>query len=121
MTTLAKNVYDLRSDEASASDNHDLHFVTHMLSLSALCFIGPITSTPRRAHSSFCSSVGAPLTPIAPSTFPPRLIGKPPGRRITANPCARTPETEDLSKSTSDSSPLGMPRPAEAMAFPTEP
>src|SRR5260370_382607 len=33
---------------------------------------------------------------MAPSTSPPRLIGKPPGRRITANPCARTPETKEL-------------------------
>jgi hypothetical protein len=30
MTTLAKNVYHLGSNEAGAANNHDLHFVTHM-------------------------------------------------------------------------------------------
>src|SRR5215468_2157145 len=75
------------------------------------------------AHSTSCSSV-APATPSAPSTWPARMMGRPPGRLIIG---AASPTTVAVGKSLKssensiDSSPLGRPDVAEHNAFPYDP
>src|SRR5262249_40921106 len=46
-------------------------------------------SIPASAHSKSCSSV-APATPTAPSTWPARMTGRPPGRLISGAPSPMT-------------------------------
>jgi len=49
-----------------------------------------ILTTPARAHLSSSSLLLAPLTPQAPSNTPPRIIGRPPWRRMIGIPSATT-------------------------------
>src|SRR5919108_3296964 len=75
--------------------------------------------TPARAISS-SSSLLAPLTPIAPSTSLPRLIGTAPccGMIWPSSICIRARITGLLARSVSSA--LGIPNAAEAYAFPRE-
>ena len=74
---------------------------------------------PASAHCTHCSLV-APATPSAPSTWPPRMMGRPPGRLIGATPSPMTVPVRECPEAGSDSSPLGRPDVAEAKAFPYE-
>src|SRR5262249_7822010 len=76
-------------------------------------------SIPASAHSTSCSSV-APATPSAPSTWPARMIGRPPGRLISGAPSPMTVAARKYSEPSIDSSPLGRPDLAEANAFPID-
>jgi hypothetical protein len=74
-------------------------------------------SIPASAHSTHFSSV-APATPSAPSTWPARMMGRPPGRLISATPSPMAVAVRECSEASIDSSPLGRPDVAEANAFP---
>jgi hypothetical protein len=76
-------------------------------------------SIPASAHSTSCSSV-APPTPSAPSTWPARMMGRPPGRLISGAPSPMTVAVRKYSEPSIDSSPLGRPDLAEANAFPID-
>src|SRR5262249_54830912 len=76
-------------------------------------------SIPASAHSTSCSSV-APPTPSAPSTWPARMMGRPPGRLISGAPSPMTVAARKYSEPSIDSSPLGRPDLAEANAFPID-
>jgi hypothetical protein len=82
-------------------------------------------SIPASAHSTSCSSV-APPTPSAPSTWPARMMGRPPGRLSSVAPSPMTvavrkcSEIRKCSEPSIDSSPLGRPDVAEANAFPID-
>ena len=76
-------------------------------------------SIPASAHSTSCSSV-APATPSAPSTWPARIMGRPPGRLISGPPSPMTVAARKYSESSIDSSPLGRPDLAETNAFPID-
>src|SRR5215467_7880942 len=78
---------------------------------------------PASAHSTSCSSV-APATPSAPSNWPARMMGRPPGRLITGTASPTTVAVRKSLKSSEnsiDSSPLGRPDVAETNAFPYDP
>src|SRR5262249_51828882 len=74
---------------------------------------GVNASIPASAHSTSCSSV-APATPSAPSTWPARMMGRPPGRPISGAPSPMTVAARKYSEPSIDSSPLGRPDLAEA-------
>src|SRR5215831_2590990 len=74
-------------------------------------------SIPASAHSTHCSSV-APATPSAPSTWPARMIGRPPGRLINETPSPMTVAVRKCLEASIDSSPLGRPDVPDANAFP---
>src|SRR5262244_1301182 len=80
-------------------------------------------SIPASAHSTSCSSVAS-ATPSAPSTWPARMMGRPPGRLIigTASPTTvAVRKSLKSSENSIDSSLLGRPDVAETNAFPYDP
>jgi hypothetical protein len=76
-------------------------------------------SIPATAHSTSCSSV-APATPSAPSTWPARMMGRPPGRLMSGAPSPMTVAARKYSEPSIDLSPLGRPDLAETNAFPID-
>jgi hypothetical protein len=76
-------------------------------------------SIPATAHSTSCSSV-APATPSAPSTWPARMMGRPPGRLMSGAPSPTTVAARKYSEPSIDASPLGRPDLAETNAFPID-
>src|SRR5215467_3021853 len=76
-------------------------------------------SIPASAHSTSCSSV-APATPTAPSTWPARMMGRPPGLPMSGAPSPMTVAARKYSEPSIDLSPLGRPDLAETNAFPID-
>ena len=114
----------VRHEPACAASCHDRTHALHNERQKLHFQPGEVNAPiPASAHSTSCSSV-APATPSAPSNWPARMMGRPPGRLIIGTASPTTVAVRNSLKSSEnliDSSPLGRPDVAETNAFPYDP